>query len=70
MKIKFYTDEKGTTCDKCGQGIKNIYVIEDNGISLQVGTECINKVCNVSDYGKKIIKKYHNRVKQYEKKIK
>jgi len=40
--------QPGTSCDYCGTGIMNVFVIEDsNGKSAKVGCECIKKTGDV-----------------------
>lgn len=57
MKIDAYYDEKGTTCEHCGTFIKHVYVVTDNGVTMKIGSTCIRKVSNISDYGIKVLNK-------------
>jgi len=57
MNIKYYYDNIGTTCDRCGHDIKHVYVTESNGVTFKIGCDCIKKVCNISDFGLKELKK-------------
>jgi len=43
MKITYYYDYVGMSCEKCGRTIKNIFVLESNGVTFKVGSECIQK---------------------------
>jgi len=57
MNIKYYYDNVGTICDRCGHDIKHVYVTESNGVSFKIGCDCIKKVCTISDFGLKELKK-------------
>jgi len=57
MKITYYYDHVGMSCEKCGRTIKNIFVLESNGVTFKVGSECIQKISSISNYGLKELKK-------------
>lgn len=57
MKITYYYDNIGTTCDRCGHEIKHVYIVESNGVTFKIGCDCIAKVSTISDYGLKELKK-------------
>lgn len=58
------------TCDRCGQGIKNIWSVSfSNGITYNYGIDCfakLSKESNLTDIGRKNFKKLLNSLKKCE----
>lgn len=58
------------TCDRCGQGIKNIWSVSfSNDITYNYGIDCfakLSKNSNLSDLGRKNFKKLLNSLKKCE----
>jgi len=69
MKIQWYYDSVGCSCDRCGHGIKNIFQVEDNGVIFKIGSECIKKVSNISDYGLKELNKDVKSLEETKKRL-
>lgn len=71
-KISFdHVDRKhACTCDRCGQGIINIWSVEyAEGFTVHYGIDCWEKVYKggkLSQYGEKEIKKIMKSIKGYE----
>lgn len=58
--IRFELGE--TNCSHCGTAIKNIFVVDDNGIEKFIGSECIEKLLGVETLPKEF--------KQLQKEVK
>ena len=58
------------TCDRCGQGIKNIWSVSfSNGVTYKYGIDCFEKLSknsNLTDTGRKNFKKLLKSLKQSE----
>ena len=64
--IGIWRDERGTTCEHCGRGIKNVVKVRDNhtGEEKIVGTTCIDKIM---DMGIGFSKRVQKEIKKYMK---
>ena len=53
--------QEGCTCDRCGQWIKNVWTVEFvEDLTMHYGIDCFEKLLksgNLTDYGKKLMKK-------------
>lgn len=72
--MNFYsTDKVECTCDRCGQGIKNVWTVKfDDGLTANFGMDCIDKMCKSSklnDYGTKLLKKLMKSIRLYEERL-
>jgi hypothetical protein len=72
MYINFYTlpYQQGICCERCGTYIRNVAEIHfDDGFVLRCGLDCLNKhvlkETNLTDYGKKSLKRYLNSLRKY-----
>ena len=58
------------TCDRCGQGIKNVWTLSfSNDVTYHYGIDCFEKLSkhsNLSDIGKKHFKEYLKSLKKCE----
>lgn len=58
------------TCDRCGQGIKNVWTLSfSNDVTYHYGIDCFEKLSknsNLSDIGKKHFKQYLKSLKTWE----
>jgi len=61
------------TCDRCGQGIKNIWSVSfSNGVTYNYGIDCFEKLSknsNLTDLGRKNFKKLLKSLKECEEKV-
>lgn len=69
MKITYYKDNLGTTCDKCGTFIKNVYHISGEDFEMNVGSECVKKAITISDFGVKELNKRIKEIKYYQDRL-
>jgi hypothetical protein len=65
MKLTYWKG-LGGLCDCCGTPLKNVYILEDQGLKFKVGSTCIKKFINVSDKSLKFIQ---SQIKEYQKYI-
>lgn len=72
LRIHFasVSQKEGCTCDRCGQGIRNIWTVDyAEGFSVHYGIDCWEKVyksSNLSQYGEQQIKKIMKSIKSSE----
>ncbi len=74
MFINFYTlpYKQGICCERCGTYIRNVAEIHfDDGFVLRCGLDCLNKHVlkdtNLTEYGKKQLKKHLKTLEMYDK---
>jgi hypothetical protein len=68
--LNVYKDERGTTCEHCGRGIKNVVEVKDNhtGEIMIIGTTCINKLMSMNEgFAKRVDKEVKKYMKLIEK---
>lgn len=70
-KIDFYRvgAEDGCLCDRCGQYIRNIWVVQyADGITARFGIDCfetLNKESGLTSFGQKELKKTLKRIQEH-----
>ena len=68
-----YDKKQGITCDNCGRYIENVYQIEIDNKIWNVGSECFKKLeekTDLSQFGKKWLKKEINKMLKYQMELK
>lgn len=72
-KIQFQSvgRNEGCTCDKCGQYIRNIWIVDfADGVRVNFGIDCFAKMkkeSNLSKFGEKELNKVLKSIKDYQK---